>query len=151
MNEDQLIERWFKIRRKDLLQIGILMVIIDVIVIWVLFLMPGSLEGESISTIIFGIICMVIFILLTIRCFVRWFKSFSWKVNEKTYGVVIEKKRHTDHRAKKGKNARGYYVDIIRNGETIEAKCDVSMYSKMNVQDEVLLIQVEKYPVYALK
>ena len=146
MNEDQLIERWFKIRRKDLLQIGILMVIIDVIVIWVLFLMPGSLEGESISTIIFGIICMVIFIL-----FVRWFKSFSWKVNEKTYGVVIEKKRHTDHRATKGKNARGYYVDIIRNGETIEAKCDVSMYSKMNVQDEVLLIQVEKYPVYALK
>ena len=103
MNEDQLIERWFKIRRKDLLQIGILMVIIDVIVIWVLFLMPGSLEGESISTIIFGIICMVIFILLTIRCFVRWFKSFSWKVNEKTYGVVIEKKRHTDHRAQKEK------------------------------------------------
>ena len=151
MNEDQLIERWFKIRRKDLLQIGILMVIIDVIVIWVLFLMPGSLEGESISTIIFGIICMVIFILLTIRCFVRWFKRFSWKVNEKTYGVVIEKKRHTDHRATKGKNARGYYVDIIRNCETIEAKCDVSMYSKMNVQDEVLLIQVEKYPVYALK
>lgn len=133
MNEEELIRRWFKIRRKDLLQITILMVIIEVIVIRVLFLMPGSLEGESTSSFIFGIICMIIFILFNIYRFVRWFKSFSWQVNEKIYGIIIEKKRHTDHRVTKGKKARGYYVDVICNGETIKAKCDVSMYRKMNV------------------
>lgn len=151
MNEDELIAKWMEIRRKDLLQTWILMVILDVIILFGLFLMPGSLEGESITNIIFGIVCMAVIIFVTILRIKAWIKSFSWQMNDKGYGIVVEKKRHTNKRVSQGKRARGYYVMVNRDGKIIEAKCEASMYRKMEIQDEVLLIQVEKYQIHALK
>lgn len=151
MNENELIARWIKIRRKDLLQTWVLMVMLDVIIVCVLFLLPGSLEGESITNIVFGIVCMAIIIFVTILRIKTWIKSFSWQMNDKGHGIVMDKKRHTNQSVAKGKKARGYYVVVNQNGKIIEAKCEASMYRKMEIQDEVLLIQVDKYQVYALK
>lgn len=151
MNENELIAKWIKIRRKDLLQTWVLMVMLDVIIVCVLFLLPGSLEGESITNIVFGIVCMAIIIFVTILRIKAWIKSFSWQMNGKGYGIVMDKKRHTNQRVAQGKKARGYYVMVNHDGKIIEAKCEASMYRKMEIQDEVLLIQVDKYQVYALK
>ena len=65
----------------------------------------------------FGIVCMAIIIFVTILRIKAWIKSFSWQMNGKGYGIVMDKKRHTNQRVAQGKKARGYYVVVNHDGK----------------------------------
>lgn len=150
MKERQLIKKWIKRRRKALLEKALFITCMDILVIYVLFLRTDFFYNESLSNMIFGYICISIFVALAILQWQRLLSSTRWQIQKASYGVVMEKRRHTGNSTSQGKNARGYYVIVKELEKMIEAKCDAAMYEKIHTNDTVLLVRMKPYQVYAL-
>lgn len=148
--EQQLIKKWMKRRKKALLEKALFITCMDILMIYVLFLRIDFFYNESLPNKLFGYVCIAVFIALAILQWKRLLNGNRWEIQKASYGVVMEKRRHTGNSTSQGKNARGYYVIVKELEKMIEAKCDAAMYEKIHTNDTVLLVRMKPYQVYAL-
>lgn len=147
MFQNEYVERldtfkqWKKRRRKQLWQWLLLLTISD-ISLTLLVIVKVKFASSQKQDLAFGVFGVVLFGWLTFYFFKQWLKSFSWKVEKCWFGVVQEKKRHSDKTVVKNKDNRGYYLSVIVEGEIKEGKCDYLTFKQVEVSEEVILFSV---------
>lgn len=144
------LKDWLKRYRRLLMQ-KLIFIIFMVNIVMFVFLQPSQILTYDLLELCFLIICLVAFIYTVIFTLMKYRDSLKIKADIIGFAKVMKKKRHTQHSVSQGKNARGYYIDVIKENEVIEAKCDVENYRVINTDDDVLLFCIGNKRIYAIK